>query len=173
MLKGNKLHFIDHPAVKYFKLVRSKGKEVGEEKKGAGRGVGDNPEIHVTGALWLKSEIQADLPSKDPNIYKKKPYNILSAIKEKKRNTAQKTTTRKKKIYMLLILPWVFSNRMSITLRSNKNTFSLNQFIQKKALQNIFLIKKKALRLSICFYVMEKKNPQIIYAYNYSSKHLT
>lgn len=33
MLKGNKLHFIEHPAIKYFKLVRSKVEEVGEEKK--------------------------------------------------------------------------------------------------------------------------------------------
>lgn len=48
MLKGNKLHFIEHPAVKYFKLVRSKGKEVGEEKRS---GMRDNPEDYVTGAL--------------------------------------------------------------------------------------------------------------------------
>lgn len=62
--------------------------------------MGDNPEIHVTGALWLKSEIQADLPSKDPNIYKKKPYNILSAIKEKKKGIRHKKPPLGKKIYI-------------------------------------------------------------------------
>lgn len=72
MLKGNKLHFIEHPAIKYFKLVRSKGEEVGEEKR-AGCGVGDNPENHVTGELWIKSKIEADLPQtytkRNPRIY--------------------------------------------------------------------------------------------------------
>lgn len=98
------------------------------------RGVGDNPENHVTGAMWLKSEVQADLPAKDPNMYKKKPYNMLTAVKKnkenkkRKKNTVQKTTIRKK---MLLTVPWVFK-RMSITSRSNKVTFTLNQFIQKK-----------------------------------------
>lgn len=46
--------------------------------------MGDNPENHVTGAMWLKSDVQADLPAKDPNMYKKKPYNMLSAVKKKK-----------------------------------------------------------------------------------------
>lgn len=138
MLKGNKLHFIEHPAIKYFKLVRNKGKEVGEEKRSRMQG-GDNPENHVTGALWLKSEIQADLSSKDQNMNKKKPYNILSEIRGWGRWSKRPPLEKK----MLLTVPRVFSNRMSFTSRSNKITFSLNQFIEKKALQNIFLIKKK------------------------------
>lgn len=33
-------------------------------------------------------------------------------------------------------------------LKEQQNTFSLNQFIQKKALQNIFLIKKSTVAIN-------------------------